>query len=175
MSGMLIASGATSSAALAGDLVWRATTYVLPIFTGIVTCLFWKRGLPKGTHEKDVDARPPTAPSASEGEASGADRTRAGQSLILARCSACPAGSTRARTCPRGSHCLPPRVVSSRPQASAAVAVGGWSLTVSPSQEGPARCRLPRPAGRVRGLTADGWARARPAAVTTATAVRAGR
>ena len=49
--GMLIAFGATSSHALAADLVWRATTYFPPIFIGIVTYLIWKRGLAQG-HSK---------------------------------------------------------------------------------------------------------------------------
>jgi len=55
--GMLIAFGATSSHALAADLVWRATTYFPPILIGIVTYLLWKRGLAKGTY-KDPGARP---------------------------------------------------------------------------------------------------------------------
>ena len=55
--GMLIAFGATSSHALAADLVWRATTYFPPILIGIVTYLLWKRGLAKGTY-KDPGVRP---------------------------------------------------------------------------------------------------------------------
>jgi uncharacterized protein (TIRG00374 family) len=43
--GMLTAFGATSNDALAADLVWRAITYFPPIFIGIVTYLWWKRGL----------------------------------------------------------------------------------------------------------------------------------
>jgi uncharacterized membrane protein YbhN (UPF0104 family) len=49
--GMLIASGATANQALAADLVWRATTYLLPIFLGIVTYVLWRRGLDKGTYQ----------------------------------------------------------------------------------------------------------------------------
>jgi uncharacterized protein (TIRG00374 family) len=61
--GMLIAFGATSSSALAADLVWRATTYFPPIVIGIVTYLLWKRGLAKGTYQNDSDVRP-SAPAA---------------------------------------------------------------------------------------------------------------
>jgi uncharacterized protein (TIRG00374 family) len=56
--GMLTAFGASSSDALAADLVWRATTYVPPIVIGIVTYLLWKRGLARGTYVKDPDVRP---------------------------------------------------------------------------------------------------------------------
>jgi putative heme transporter len=49
--GMLIASGATANQALAADLVWRATTYLPPIFLGIVTYVLWRRGLDKGTYQ----------------------------------------------------------------------------------------------------------------------------
>jgi putative heme transporter len=49
--GMLIAFGASSSDALAADLVWRAATYFPPIFIGIVTYLVWRRGLAKGTYQ----------------------------------------------------------------------------------------------------------------------------
>jgi putative heme transporter len=55
--GMLIAFGATSSHALAADLVWRATTTFPPILIGIVTYLLWKRGLAKGTY-KNPGVRP---------------------------------------------------------------------------------------------------------------------
>jgi uncharacterized protein (TIRG00374 family) len=48
--GMLIAFGATSSQALAADLVWRATTYFPPILLGIVTYVLWRRGLRKGIY-----------------------------------------------------------------------------------------------------------------------------
>jgi uncharacterized protein (TIRG00374 family) len=41
--GLLTAFGASSDAALAADLVWRATTYLPPIFIGIVTYLIWRR------------------------------------------------------------------------------------------------------------------------------------
>ena len=60
--GMLTAFGASSSDALAADLVWRATTYVPPIVIGIVTYLLWKRGLARGTYEKDPDVRPSAVP-----------------------------------------------------------------------------------------------------------------
>jgi putative heme transporter len=60
--GMLIAFGATSSHALAADLVWRATTYFPPILIGIVTYLLWKRGLAKGTY-KDPGVRPSPIPA----------------------------------------------------------------------------------------------------------------
>ena len=60
--GMLTAFGASSSDALAADLVWRATTYVPPIVIGIVTYLLWKRGLARGTYEKDPDVRPSGVP-----------------------------------------------------------------------------------------------------------------
>jgi uncharacterized membrane protein YbhN (UPF0104 family) len=60
--GMLIAFGATSSQALAADLVWRATTYFAPIVIGIVTYLLWKRGLAKDTYTNDPDVRPPRRP-----------------------------------------------------------------------------------------------------------------
>jgi putative heme transporter len=49
--GMLIASGATANQALAADLIWRATTYLPPIFLGIVTYVLWRRGLDKGTYQ----------------------------------------------------------------------------------------------------------------------------
>ena len=61
--GMLIAFGATSSGALAADLVWRAATYFPPIFIGIVTYVLWKRGLAKGSYEKDPDVRPDAVPA----------------------------------------------------------------------------------------------------------------
>ena len=48
--GMLIAFGATSSQALAADLVWRATTYFPPVLLGIVTYVLWRRGLSKGIY-----------------------------------------------------------------------------------------------------------------------------
>jgi putative heme transporter len=60
--GMLIAFGATSSRALAADLVWRATTYFPPIVIGIVTYLLWKRGLAKGTYQ-DPGVRPSAIPA----------------------------------------------------------------------------------------------------------------
>ena len=61
--GMLIAFGATSSSALAADLVWRAATYFPPIIIGIVTYLLWKRGLAKDTYTNDPDVRPSAAPA----------------------------------------------------------------------------------------------------------------
>jgi uncharacterized protein (TIRG00374 family) len=48
--GMLVAFGATSSQALAADLVWRATTYFPPVFLGLVTYLLWRRGLDQGSY-----------------------------------------------------------------------------------------------------------------------------
>ena len=60
--GMLIAFGATSSDALAADLVWRAATYFPPIFIGIVTYVLWKRGLAKGSY-KEPDVGPAAVPA----------------------------------------------------------------------------------------------------------------
>jgi len=60
--GMLTALGANSSAALAADMVWRATTYFPPIFVGLATYLFWKRGLARGTYTGRVDLTPAGAP-----------------------------------------------------------------------------------------------------------------
>jgi hypothetical protein len=37
--------------------------YFPPIFIGIVTYLWWKRGLARGTHAKDPDVRPSPAPA----------------------------------------------------------------------------------------------------------------
>jgi uncharacterized membrane protein YbhN (UPF0104 family) len=48
--GRLTAFGASSDAALAADLVWRATTYFPPILIGLVTYVVWKRGRAKGTY-----------------------------------------------------------------------------------------------------------------------------
>jgi uncharacterized protein (TIRG00374 family) len=48
--GMLTAFGATSDAALAADMVWRATTYFPPIFIGVVTYVVWRRGMAKGRY-----------------------------------------------------------------------------------------------------------------------------
>ena len=39
----MTAFGATSSQALTADLIWRLTTYFLPIFSGIITYLIWVR------------------------------------------------------------------------------------------------------------------------------------
>jgi putative heme transporter len=52
--GMLIAFGASSSDALAADMVWRAATYFPPIIIGTVTFLLWKRDRAK----HPVSARP---------------------------------------------------------------------------------------------------------------------
>lgn len=41
--GVLTAFGAKSSQALAADLIWRLTTYFLPILLGIVTYVVWMR------------------------------------------------------------------------------------------------------------------------------------
>jgi len=60
--GMLIASGATANQALAADLVWRATTYFPPIFLGLVTYVFWRRGLDKGTYQDVLDFGRPARP-----------------------------------------------------------------------------------------------------------------
>ncbi len=40
---LMTAFGATSSQALTADLIWRLTTYFLPIFSGIITYLIWVR------------------------------------------------------------------------------------------------------------------------------------
>jgi putative heme transporter len=48
--GMLVAFGATSSHALAADLVWRATTYFPPIVLGIVSYVLWRHGVDKGIY-----------------------------------------------------------------------------------------------------------------------------
>ncbi len=47
---MLTAFGATSDAALAADLVWRATTYFPPIFLGAGTYVVWRRGNTRGRY-----------------------------------------------------------------------------------------------------------------------------
>jgi uncharacterized protein (TIRG00374 family) len=60
--GMLTAFGAGSDAALAADMVWRATTYFPPIFIGLLTYAVWKRGVAKGTYDKRPDARPSAVP-----------------------------------------------------------------------------------------------------------------
>jgi uncharacterized protein (TIRG00374 family) len=61
--GMLTAFGATSDAALAADMVWRAVTYFPPIFMGLVTYLLWRRGVAKGSYAKQPDVRPSPAPA----------------------------------------------------------------------------------------------------------------
>jgi uncharacterized protein (TIRG00374 family) len=53
--GMLTAFGASSDAALAADLVWRATTYFPPIFIGLVTYLVWRRGMATGAYAREPD------------------------------------------------------------------------------------------------------------------------
>jgi len=60
--GMLTAFGASSSAALAADLMWRLTTYFPPIFIGIVTYVIWKRGVAKGRYAKNPDVTPQPVP-----------------------------------------------------------------------------------------------------------------
>ena len=60
--GMLTAFGASSSAALAADLMWRLTTYFPPIFCGIVTYLIWKRGMARGRYAEDPDVTPSPVP-----------------------------------------------------------------------------------------------------------------
>jgi Lysylphosphatidylglycerol synthase TM region len=40
---MLVTFGASSSQALTADLIWRLTTYFLPILSGTVTYLVWMR------------------------------------------------------------------------------------------------------------------------------------
>jgi uncharacterized protein (TIRG00374 family) len=61
--GMLTAFGASSDAALAADMVWRATTYFPPIFIGLVTYLLWKRGVAKGTYAPPVGVSSSPAPA----------------------------------------------------------------------------------------------------------------
>jgi uncharacterized protein (TIRG00374 family) len=53
---MLTAFGASSDAALAADLVWRATTYFPPIFMGLITYVVWRRGMAKGTYAQPSNA-----------------------------------------------------------------------------------------------------------------------
>lgn len=52
--GTMAAFGATTSRALAADLIWRMTTYLIPILIGIVTYLIWIR-----REAKAETARPP--------------------------------------------------------------------------------------------------------------------
>ena len=47
---MLTVFGASSDAALAADLVWRATTYFPPIFLGAGTYAVWRRGIKRGRY-----------------------------------------------------------------------------------------------------------------------------
>jgi uncharacterized protein (TIRG00374 family) len=61
--GMLTAFGASSDAALAADLVWRATTYFPPIFMGLVTYVVWRRGMAKGTYAQQSDVGSSPAPA----------------------------------------------------------------------------------------------------------------
>jgi uncharacterized membrane protein YbhN (UPF0104 family) len=53
---MLTAFGASSDAALAADIVWRATTYFPPIFIGLVTYGLWRRGMAKGSYAPPPDS-----------------------------------------------------------------------------------------------------------------------
>lgn len=62
---MLIAFGATSSHALAADLVWRATTYFPPVLIDIVTYVLWRRSLDKGTYHEVLHFGPPAGPLSS--------------------------------------------------------------------------------------------------------------
>jgi uncharacterized protein (TIRG00374 family) len=48
---MLTGFGASSDAALAADLVWRATTYFPPIFLGVGTYAVWRRGMTRGRYQ----------------------------------------------------------------------------------------------------------------------------
>jgi uncharacterized protein (TIRG00374 family) len=48
---MLTGFGASSDAALAADLVWRATTYFPPIFLGAGTYAVWRRGMARGRYQ----------------------------------------------------------------------------------------------------------------------------
>jgi uncharacterized protein (TIRG00374 family) len=57
--GMLTAFGASSDAALAADLVWRATTYFPPIFIGMATYVVWRRGMAKGRYSQQPGAGSP--------------------------------------------------------------------------------------------------------------------
>ena len=57
--GMLTAFGANSSAALAADLVWRATSYFPPIFIGLVTYLLWRRGVNNNSRRPDLAGQTP--------------------------------------------------------------------------------------------------------------------
>jgi uncharacterized protein (TIRG00374 family) len=51
--GMLTAFGASSSDALAADLVWRATSYLPPIFIGLVAYVVWTREVNKSRQLDD--------------------------------------------------------------------------------------------------------------------------
>jgi uncharacterized protein (TIRG00374 family) len=57
--GMLTAFGASSSDALAADMVWRAVTYFPPIFIGTVTYLLWTRSRAKHMRRDRVQDRSP--------------------------------------------------------------------------------------------------------------------
>jgi uncharacterized protein (TIRG00374 family) len=46
---LMTAFGASSSRALAADLIWRVTVYFLPIIPGLVTYVLWLR-----RHDRDV-------------------------------------------------------------------------------------------------------------------------
>jgi uncharacterized protein (TIRG00374 family) len=60
--GMLTAYGATSSDALAADMVWRATTYFPPILIGLATYAFWRRNEAKGIYSASPDTKAIGAP-----------------------------------------------------------------------------------------------------------------
>jgi uncharacterized protein (TIRG00374 family) len=53
--GMLTAFGASSDAALAADMVWRAATYFPPVFIGVITYVVWKRGVATGKYPPPPD------------------------------------------------------------------------------------------------------------------------
>ena len=50
----MAAFGSNSSHALTADLVWRLTTYVLPMLGGIVTYLIWLRWQSRSRHARDI-------------------------------------------------------------------------------------------------------------------------
>jgi hypothetical protein len=61
---MLTAFGASASEALAADLIWRLTTYFLPIFPGIVSYVIWLRR--QGRSSAPATAAPPHDQSRAE-------------------------------------------------------------------------------------------------------------
>lgn len=54
---MLTTFGAKSTQALAADLVWRLTTYFLPIFLGVVTYVIWIRWMERSVATAPADRR----------------------------------------------------------------------------------------------------------------------